>query len=53
MRFNIPSLHESLRSAYESGSITAHEVATRLYLAGFTFYILPDNDALANIGIAE
>ena len=53
MHFNIPSLHESLRLAYESGSITAHEVAIRLYRAGFTFYILPDNEALTNIGIAE
>ena len=47
--FDIPTLDESLRLAYEAGKINAREVARQLYLHRWKPYIPDDDEALERI----
>ena len=51
--FDIPTLDRSLKRDYDSGVISAHDVAVRLYEAGWYFFIPDEEEALRRIGAVK
>lgn len=50
-KFDIPTIYESLKHDYLAHKITAHDVARELSRAGWTPYVVSDDEALAKIGV--